>query len=110
MGSDGGSCGGVSEEAVSKKIPTKILPIVRAVQKGRETSEEMWKRCSMKKKDVKDFASTKHKDLLEKESGRAYYGGEEQRKKDERAHTKNRSRKCSQTSFDSMGRELDPRW
>ena len=35
--------------------------------------------------DVKKFASTKHKGLpMKKEVEEAYYGGEEQRKKDER--------------------------
>lgn len=67
---------------------------------------------SMSKSDVKKFAKTKHKELPEKKlSKEAYYGGEEQRKKDERkaAYEKQLKKMLPKRAFDSMGRELDPR-
>jgi len=54
--------------AVSKK-QQKFFGIVRAIQKGElspTTPETAKAAASMKKKDVKDFASTKHKKLPEK--------------------------------------------
>ena len=67
-GSDGGSnSGSVSEEAVSK-AQQRFFGMVRAVQKGRANigGDVAKAAASMKKKDVKDFASTKHKGLPEK--------------------------------------------
>ncbi len=63
-GSDGGS---VSEESVSK-AQQKFFGMVRAVQKGESNiGGDVGKAAaSMKKKDVKDFASTKHKGLPER--------------------------------------------
>jgi hypothetical protein len=63
-GSDGGS---VSEESVSK-AQQRFFGMVRAVQKGKENiGGDVGKAAaSMKKKDVKDFASTKHKGLPER--------------------------------------------
>jgi|TARA_B100001059_G_C17829559_1_gene583673 hypothetical protein len=63
-GSDGGS---VSEESVSK-AQQKFFGMVRAVQKGEANiGGDVGKAAaSMKKKDVKDFASTKHKGLPER--------------------------------------------
>ena len=54
--------------AVSK-AQQKFFGIVRAIQKGEmapTTPETAKAAASMKKKDVKDFASTKHKKLPEK--------------------------------------------
>ena len=57
----------LKEKAVSKK-QQKFMGMVRAAQKGgKASSPEVAKvASSMKKKDVKDFASTKHKGLPEK--------------------------------------------
>jgi hypothetical protein len=57
----------IAEKAVSKK-QQKFMGMVRAAQKGEgSSSPEVAKvASSMKKKDVKDFASTKHKGLPEK--------------------------------------------
>jgi len=57
----------LKEKAVSKK-QQKFMGMVRAAQKGEgASSPEVAKvASSMKKKDVKDFASTKHKGLPEK--------------------------------------------
>ena len=57
----------LKEKAVSKK-QQKFRGMVRAAQKGEgASSPEVAKvASSMKKKDVKDFASTKHKGLPEK--------------------------------------------
>ena len=100
MGSlDGGS---VSEEAVSK---TNKDSSEWSVQSKKEIKHR--RRCgpchaaSMKKKDVKDFASTKHKGLPEKKKvEEAYYGGEEQRKKDEKKSIRKTIKEnASQTCF-----------
>ena len=57
----------IAEKAVSKK-QQKFMGMVRAAQTGEgASSPEVAKvASSMKKKDVKDFASTKHKGLPEK--------------------------------------------
>ena len=57
----------LKEKAVSKK-QQKFMGMVRAAQRGEgASSPEVAKvASSMKKKDVKDFASTKHKGLPEK--------------------------------------------
>ena len=58
----------IAEKAESKK-QQRLMGMVRAVQKGemKSPSETVAKLAqSMKKKDVKDFASTKHDDLPEK--------------------------------------------
>ena len=57
----------IAEKAVSKK-QQKFMGMVRAAQKGEgASSPEVAKvASSMKKSDVKDFASTKHKGLPEK--------------------------------------------
>ena len=100
--------------AVSK-AQQKFFGIVRAIQKGKmapTTPETAKAAATMKKKDVKDFASTKHKGLpMKKEVEEAYYGGEEQRKKDERKakYEKQLKKMLPKRAFDSMGRELDPR-
>ena len=78
-GSDGGSDGGsVSEEAVSKS-QQRFFGMVRAVQKGRANigGDVAKAAASMKKKDVKDFASTKHKGLPEKKKVEEAYGSAE---------------------------------
>ena len=58
----------VNEEAVSKK-QQKFFGIVRAIQKGEikaTTPETAKAAATMKKSDVKDFASTKHRGLPDK--------------------------------------------
>ena len=58
----------VSEKAVSKK-QQQFFGIVRAIQKGEQkptTPETAKAAASMKKSDVKKFASTKHAKLPEK--------------------------------------------
>ena len=100
--------------AVSK-AQQKFFGIVRAIQKGEmapTTPETAKAAADMKKSDVKDFASTKHKGLPNKKVAKeAYYGGEEQRKKDERKakYEKQLKKMLPKRAFDSMGRELDPR-
>ena len=100
--------------AVSK-AQQKFFGIVRAIQKGEmapTTPETAKAAATMKKKDVKDFASTDHKGLPEKKvSKEAYYGGEEQRKKDEKkaAYEKQLKKMLPKRAFDQLGREIDPR-
>ena len=58
----------IDEKAVSQQ-QQKFFGIVRAIQKGEmapTTPETAKAAADMKKKDVKDFASTKHKGLPEK--------------------------------------------
>jgi len=61
----------VSEKAVSKK-QQKFMGMVHAAQKGEKpASKDVAKVAKeMKKKDAKDFASTKHKDLPEKKKAK----------------------------------------
>ena len=100
--------------AVSK-AQQKFFGIVRAIQKGEmapTTPETAKAAADMKKKDVKDFASTKHKKLPEKKVAKeAYYGGEEQRKKDEKKKKIDAfmDRAMPKRTFDQMGRETDRR-
>ena len=100
--------------AVSQK-QQKFFGIVRAIQKGKmapTTPETAQAAADMNEKDVKDFASTKHKGLPDKKGVKeAYYGGEERRKKDERkaAYEKQLKKMLPKRAFDQMGREIDPR-
>ena len=100
--------------AVSK-AQQKFFGIVRAIQKGEmapTTPETAKAAADMKKKDVKDFASTKHKGLPDKKVAKeAYYGGEEQRKKDEKKKKIDAfmDRAMPKRTFDQMGRETDRR-
>ena len=100
--------------AVSK-AQQKFFGIVRAIQKGEmapTTPETAKAAATMKKKDVKDFASTDHKGLPEKKvSKEAYYGGEEQRKKDEKKKKIDAfmDRAMPNRTFDQLGRETDRR-
>ena len=100
--------------AVSK-AQQKFFGIVRAIQKGKmapTTPETAKAAADMKKSDVKKFASTKHKGLPDKkEVEEAYYGGEQQRKKDQKkvAYEKQLKRMLPKRAFDQMGREIDPR-
>ena len=57
----------IQEKSVSKK-QQKFMGMVRSAQKGGKAASPEVQRVasSMKKKDVKDFASTKHKGLPEK--------------------------------------------
>ena len=71
----------MNEEAVSKK-QQKFFGIVRAIQKGeaQPTTPETAKAAeSMTKKDVKKFASTKHKGLPEKKEVKEMKGYGEER-------------------------------
>jgi len=100
--------------AVSK-AQQKFFGIVRAIQKGEmapTTPETAKAAADMKKKDVKDFASTKHKGLPDKKVAKeAYYGGEEQRKKDEKKKKIDAfmNKAMPKRTFDQMGRETDRR-
>ena len=100
--------------AVSK-AQQKFFGIVRAIQKGEmapTTPETAKAAADMKKKDVKDFASTKHKGLPDKKVAKeAYYGGEEQRKKDEKKKKIDAfmDKAMPKRTFDQMGRETDRR-
>ena len=91
----GGLMGRLMAEASQKKQSLVSTKILRNGPCSPKRESKHRRRCSkaaasMKKKDVKDFASTKHKGLPEKKKvEEAYYGGEEQRKKDEKQHTKN---------------------
>ena len=111
---NGGGGGAVSEAAVSKK-QQRFFGMVRAAQKGKmeNPSTEVAKTAAtMSKSDVKKFASTKHKGLpMKKEVEEAYYGGEEQRKKDEKKakYEKQLKKMLPKRAFDQMGREIDPR-
>ena len=63
--------------AVSK-AQQKFFGIVRAIQKGDmapTTPETAKAAADMKKKDVKDFASTKHKGLPDKKEVKEIYSG-----------------------------------
>ena len=100
--------------AVSKK-QQRFFGIVRAIQKGEmapTTPETAKAAADMKKKDVKDFASTKHRGLPDKKVAKeAYYGGEEQRKKDEKKKKIDAfmNKAMPKRTFDQMGRETDRR-
>ena len=71
----------INEKAVSR-AQQKFFGIVRAIQKGEmkaTTPETAKAAASMKKKDVKDFASTKHKGLPEKKEVKEAKGYGEER-------------------------------
>jgi hypothetical protein len=96
------------------KSQQRFFGMVRAAQKGEmesPSSEVSQAATSMSKSDVKKFAKTKHKELPDKVKSEAYYGGEEQRKKDERKATyeKQLKKMLPKRAFDQMGREIDPR-
>ena len=113
-GSPNGGESAVSEAAVSK-AQQRFFGMVRAAQKGEmeNPSPEVAKvAATTKRSDVKKFAKTKHDKLPEKVvSKEAYYGGEEQRKKDQKkaAYEKQLKRMLPKRAFDQMGREIDPR-
>ena len=100
--------------AVSK-AQQRFMGMVHAVKKGdmaAPSPEVAQAAASMKKKDAKDFASTKHKGLPnKKEVEEAYYGGEEQRRKDEKRakYEKQLKKMLPKRAFDQLGREIDPR-
>jgi len=100
--------------AVSK-AQQRFMGMVHAVKKGDMAApslEVAQAAASMKKKDAKDFASTKHKGLPnKKEVEEAYYGGEEQRRKDEKKakYEKQLKKMLPKRAFDQLGREIDPR-
>ena len=79
----------LKEKAVSKK-QQKFMGMVRAAQKGEgASSPEVAKvASSMKKGDVKDFASTKHKGLPEKKVKKeSFEGGVAKARRDYRSGT-----------------------
>ena len=79
----------IAEKAVSKK-QQKFMGMVRAAQKGEgASSPEVAKvASSMKKSDVKDFASTKHKGLPEKKVKKeSFEGGVAKARRDHRSGT-----------------------
>ena len=79
----------IAEKAVSKK-QQKFMGMVRAAQKGEgASSPEVAKvASSMKKGDVKDFASTKHKGLPEKKVKKeSFEGGVAKARRDYRSGT-----------------------
>tara|TARA_R100000278_G_scaffold123179_1_gene111705 strand:+ start:4478 stop:5074 length:597 start_codon:yes stop_codon:yes gene_type:complete len=79
--------------AVSQK-QQKFFGIVRAIQKGEmapTTPETAKAAATMKKKDVKDFASTKHKGLPEKKSVDEESNARIPRKKGQPANSKKHS-------------------
>ena len=100
--------------AVSQK-QQKFFGIVRAIQQGEmapTTPETAQAAADMNEKDVKDFASTKHKGLPDKKGVKeAYYGGEERRKKDEKKKKIDAfmDKAMPKRTFDQMGRETDRR-
>ena len=83
----------VNEEAVSKK-QQKFFGIVRAIQKGEmkaTTPETAKAAATMKKSDVKDFASTKHKGLPDKKEVKEESNPRIPRKKGQPANSKKHS-------------------
>ena len=100
--------------ALSKK-QQRFFGIVRAIQKGEmapTTPETAKAAADMKKGDVKKFASTKHKGLPDKKVAKeAYYGGEAQRRKDEKKKKIDAfmDRAMPKRTFDQFGRETDRR-
>ena len=79
----------IAEKAVSKK-QQKFMGMVRAAQKGEgASSPEVAKvASSMKKGDVKDFASTKHKGLPEKKVKKeSFESGVQKARRDYRSGT-----------------------
>ena len=99
--------------AVSK-AQQRFFGMVRAAQKGEmasPSSEVSQAASSMSKSDVKKFAKTKHKGLPEKVKSEAYYGGEEQRLKDEKKKKIDAfmDKAMPKRTFDQLGRETDRR-
>jgi hypothetical protein len=96
--------------AVSK-AQQRFMGMVRAAQKGemKNPSPEVQDAAnSMKKKDAKDFASTKHKGLPEKKKvEEAVYGGAEAEKKKKIDTFMDKA--MPKRTFDQMGRETDRR-
>ena len=96
--------------AVSK-AQQRFMGMVRATQKGemKNPSPEVQDAAnSMKKKDAKDFASTKHKGLPEKKKvEEAVYGGAEAEKKKKIDAFMDKA--MPKRTFDQMGRETDRR-
>ena len=96
--------------AVSK-AQQRFMGMVRATQKGemKNPSPEVQDAAnSMKKKDAKDFASTKHKGLPEKKKvEEAVYGGAEAEKKKKIDTFMDKA--MPKRTFDQMGRETDRR-
>ena len=102
--------------ALSKK-QQRFFGIVRAIQKGEmapTTPETAKAAATMKKKDVKDFASTKHKKLPEKKSidETAYYRSDSKYQKklsDEDKHHKERDKRMKFGKFYAKAKEARDR-
>ena len=102
--------------AVSK-AQQKFFGIVRAIQKGEmapTTPETAKAAATMKKKDVKDFASTKHKKLPEKKSidETAYYRSDSKYQKklsDEDKQHKERDKRMKFGKFYAKAKEARDR-
>ena len=102
--------------AVSKK-QQRFFGIVRAIQKGEmapTTPETAKAAATMKKKDVKDFASTKHKKLPEKKriDETAYYRSDSKYQKklsDEDKHHKERDKRMKFGKFYAKAKEARDR-
>ena len=102
--------------AVSKK-QQRFFGIVRTIQKGEmapTTPETAKAAATMKKKDVKDFASTKHKKLPEKKSidETAYYRSDSKYQKklsDEDKHHKERDKRMKVGKFYAKAKEARDR-
>ena len=101
--------------AVSQK-QQKFFGIVRAIQKGEmapTTPETAKAAADMKKKDVKDFASTKHKGLPEKKKvqERIDYSDSKQMKRfaDEKKKHKEQDRRMKFGKFSKRAEEARDR-
>ena len=99
----------VEEKAVSKQ-QQKFMGMVRAVQKGEmdAPSPEVAKAAkSMSKKDVKDFAKTKHKGLpVKKESVKEALTLSDIRRKKEREEKRKRDDRAGETQHQRMMRKV----
>ena len=93
--------------AVSK-AQQRFMGMVRATQKGEmeNPSQEVLDAAkSMKKKDAKDFASTKHKGLPEKKMQKEDFGDDSVRNGNDRSNASNGSRSDSSRSDSGLGEE-----
>ena len=97
--------------AVSK-AQQKFFGIVRAIQKGElepTTPETAKVAATMKKKDVKDFASTDHKGLPEKKLSKEQLNYDSVRNFDADSNDRNGNRNCFDRFGAKMTEESNPR-
>ena len=99
--------GKTSEAAVYRKF---INTMKEKTKKMNEGWSDKYKK-SIDCNNPKGFSQRAHCQGKKKVAKEAYYGGEEQRKKDERKakYEKQLKKMLPKRAFDSMGRELDPR-